>query len=387
MEHVRRARIHSQDSYVLATPETELAITVDGAMMAPVTFFANTDDPVRPYAVAPWADEPLPDTLLGLLARLRGDFFCSAFGGNAEPVDGRTLPPHGETTTERWDLVGAEQTPAGVSLELAATLPLQGGRCRSLTTLRYGESVIYQRHDLEGLRGPACPGHHAILKFPSTPASGRLSFSRWRLAHTDVTPAENPEHGGYSWLAPDREITDLRRTPCLDGSTTDLTRYPARRGFEDVAIVCADPTLEFAWSCATFPEQGYAWFSLRDPRLLASTVLWSSNAGRHYFPFNGRHADVMGVEDVTAFFDEGLAASVRPNRLSEWGIRTHLDPVAGRISIPYIQGVARVPEGFDEVAAIDRAGPGRVCLSSRSGQRVDINCDLDFALTGSFAVA
>jgi hypothetical protein len=179
-------------------------------------------------------------------------------------------------------------------------------------------------------------------------------------------------------------ITDLREVPCIDGSITDLTRYPAREGFEDLAILCTDPTVELAWSAVTFPERGYVWFSLRDPRQLTCTLLWFSNGGRDYPPWNGRHVNVMGIEDMTGYFHLGLAASCRDNPLTERGVRTSLDPdEKGRISIPYIQGVARIPQGFDQVAAIealrDEAG---VLLRADSGIEVTLPCHAEFLETG-----
>ena len=168
-----------------------------------------------------------------------------------------------------------------------------------------------------------------------------------------------------------------------DGTTTDLTRYPARRGSDDIVILCADPTLDLAWSAVTFPAQGYVWFALRDPRKLASTLLWFSNGGRQFPPWNGRHVNVMGIEDITAFFHVGLAPSCKPNSLTERGIRTCLEPDArGGLSIPYIQGVARIPQGFDRVTAIEPLRGGLV-LTADSGAVVETPCEIDFLHTGT----
>jgi hypothetical protein len=237
---------------------------------------------------------------------------------------------------------------------------------------------------LKGLTGPINPGHHATLLFPDGEGAGRLSFSRFAHARTYFQPTERPENRGYSCFDPDVAIGDLHAVPCIDGSMTDLSRYPARRGFEDIAILCADPNLEFAWSAVTFPERGFIWFALRDPRQLASTLLWFSNGGRHFPPWNGRHINVMGIEDITAFFHVGLAASCRPNLLTERGIRTCLEPDArGRLSISYIQGVARIPGGFDQVAAIEsQPDGGSVLLRADSGATVNVKCQIDFLRTG-----
>lgn len=376
-------RIHGQESFLLQSGTVELGLTATGGMLGPVTFFPAEPVPIRPYAVAPWAEETLPPALPPMLAALRGDWFCSAFGENAEPHAGRDLPPHGETANRRWRGIDRGESKAGCWLRLGVELPLQGGRCEATTALLTDHSVIYQRHDLTGLSGPLNPGHHATLAFPDIVGAGRLSFSRFAHARTYFRPMERPEKGGYSCLKPDAEITDLRAVPCVDGSMTNLCRYPARRGFEDIAILCADPKLEFAWSAVTFPEQGYVWFALRNPKQLASTLLWFSNGGRHFPPWNGRHVNVMGIEDISGFFHEGLAASCRPNLLSERGIPTCLEPdEQGRLSIPYMQGVARIPTGFNRVAAVERQTRGRLLLRAESGVTVELPCHIDFLQTG-----
>jgi len=382
------ATIRGQESYLLSTDLVRLAVTATGGMLGPVTFFPNDPMPISPYAVAPWAEESLPEGIPPMLAALRGDWVCSAFGENLEPYQGRELPPHGETANRHWRALAHGKSAAGCWMRLSVDLPLQGGFCESTTTLLRDHTVVYQRHDFGGLIGPLNPGHHATLAMPGTPGSGRLSFSPHRVAWTYIEPAAKPEDRGYSWLKPNSEIHDLHAVPCIDGSTTDICRYPSRRGFEDLAIVCADPDLAMAWCAVTVPERGYVWFSLRDPNMLASTLLWFSNGGRHFSPWNGRHINVVALEDVTAFFHVGLVASCRHNFLNERGIRTFLEPDGqGRITIPYIQGVARIPAGFDCVAQIEaQARAESVTLTSKSGQRVTLGCQHNFLRTGTLDI-
>ena len=381
------ARIQGQESFLLESSLVELALTRRGGLLAPVTFFPGDEQPIRPYAIAPWAEEALPPATPPVIAGLRGDWFCSTFGANAEAYQGRHLPLHGETANGDWQPIARGATKAGCWMRLGMDLPLQGGRCEATTALLNDHSVIYQRHDLQGLTGPCNPGHHATLTFPDAAGAGRLSFSRLIHARTYVEPVERPENRGYSWLKPDAEITDLKAVPCIDGSTTDLSRYPARRGFEDIVILCADPGLDIGWSTVTFSEQGFVWFALRNPKLLASTLLWLSNGGRHYPPWSGRHVNVMGIEDITGFFHAGLAASCRSNGLNTRGIRTCLEPDrTGRLSIPYIQGVARIPVGFDQVAKIESKQSGGLSLMAESGIGLEIACDVDFLRTGRLSL-
>ncbi len=379
------ATIHGQDSFLLQTRDVELVVTRTGAMLGPVTFFPKSEAPIRPYAVAPWAEETLDPDTPPMLRALRGDWFCSAFGENSELYAGERLPPHGETANLDWSEIDRSETRDGCWLRLAVEMPLQGGTCQATTALLANQSVVYQRHDLQGLTGPINPGHHATLAFPDKEGAGRLSFSALIHAQTYFEPTARPEDRGYSWLRPDAEISNLRAVPCVDGSHTDLSRYPARRGFEDIAILCADPTQEFAWSAVTFPEQRFVWFALRDPKQLASTLLWFSNGGRHFPPWNGRHINVMGIEDITGFFHVGRAASCRDNFLNQRGVATCLRPDAhGQLSISYIQGVAHIPPDFDCVADIEgHWRDNNIVLRAESGAAVAVACHLDFLRMGT----
>lgn len=372
------------DCFVLKASSVELAITKQGGHLGPVTFFPHSAHPIRPYALAPWTYESVSADVLPVIRILRGDWFCSAFGANSEGHRGRQLPLHGETANNPWCEIARTETDSGVSLRIATDLPLQGGRCEATTTLLKEQSVIYQRHDLIGLSGPCNPGHHATLAFPDTPGAATLSFSSFIHARSYFNLLQSEDPQGWSFLTPDVEITDLHRVPCTDGSMTDLTRYPARRGFDDVVLLCADPTLGLAWSAVTFPEQRFVWFALRDPSQLASTLLWFSNGGRRGAPWSGRHVNVLGLEDITSYFHVGLAASCGPNLLNELGIRTVLEPdPVGRLSISYIQGVARIPPDFDRVATVQpQDAIGAVVLTSRSGVVVEVPCHVGFTRTG-----
>jgi hypothetical protein len=112
--------------------------------------------------------------------------------------------------------------------------------------------------------------------------------------------------------------------------------------------------------------------------VLRSTVFWISNGGRHYPPWNGRHINVLGIEEVTSYFHYGLAASARPNAFSKRGIATTLKLSAKKpLTVNYIMAMAELPRGFQCVRTITR-GLGQVTLSSTTGQRVTLPLDASF---------
>ena len=157
--------------------------------------------------------------------------------------------------------------------------------------------------------GPMCLGHHAMLKFPEAEGSGAISTSRFVYGQVLSAVFEQPELGGYSSLKMGAEFQSLQEVPTAAGGLADLSRYPARRGFEDLVMVVSDAGLPLAWTAVAFPRERFVWFALKDPKVLRETVLWMSNRGRHYPPWSSRHVNVMGLEEVTANFHLGLAAS------------------------------------------------------------------------------
>jgi hypothetical protein len=107
-------------------------------------------------------------------------------------------------------------------------------------------------------------------------------------------------------------------------------------------------------------------------------LLWHSNGGRHYTPWNGRHRGVLGIKDVTAYFDLGLAASLADNPWKKRGIATALE--LGRrkvVRLPYIMGVAPLPKDFDQVRSVRRTATG-IRLSSAGGGIIDHVVDTGF---------
>jgi hypothetical protein len=163
----------------------------------------------------------------------------------------------------------------------------------------------------------------------------------------------------------------------ITGQRTDLSRYPSRRGFEDIVILVADPKLDLAWTAVTFPAAGHVWFALRDPKVLASTLLWMSNGGRHYAPWNGRHVDVMGLEDLTSFFHYGLGRSAAPNELTERGIPTVIELTGQPFRVKYAMGVVAVPKGFDRVKEIV---PGNEAVTLVSERGLSVTTPVSLAL-------
>jgi hypothetical protein len=368
--------VHGQPSWSFRSSHVHANLTRLGGHLGPVSF-RLAHRLVSPFAIAPWAEEKLAPETPALLRALRGDFFCAPFGGNGTPWRGEKHPPHGESANATWRLKAFERNADRLTLHASLRTTARAGNVDKFITLIEGHAAVYQRHEIRG-RGPMCVGHHALVRFPDSPGSGVVSTSRF--VHAQVLPDlfERPENRGYQSLKPDAAFRSLDRVPTLTGELADVSRFPARRGYDDLVMLSADPKLPFAWNAVTFPRERHVYFALRDPEQLRHTILWISNGGRHYAPWNGRHTSVMGIEDTTSYFHYGLAESAKPNPLSRRGIPTTVTlSQRSPVAINYIVGVAAIPAGFDRVRSI-RAMNGGIELVADSGKRASAALDLGF---------
>jgi len=366
--------IHSQKCWVVSNGQIELALTELGGHMAPVTFFRDSAKPVQPYYISPWQDEKLSNLLVPVLVPLRGDFFCMPFGGNGDAVYGEQHPPHGEVAGSKWTLAGTRKLGAVTSLTATLETKVRTGRVTKELSLVDGQNVIYSRHIIEGFAGRTPLGHHATLAMPDKEGAFRIATSPIRFGMVCASQFSDPKQGEYQSLQVGARFTDLRKVPVAwKGATdADLTSLPARQGFADLVQIVNEPWEKSdgpAWVTALNREEGWLWFSLKDPEVLTTTVFWIENRGRHGRPWYGRN-NCLGLEDVTAHFADGLAASVKDNVLTKEGVKTALELKADQPTvIHYIQGVVKVPEGFDEVRTLEFAA-GRVTFEAVNGKRV-----------------
>jgi hypothetical protein len=374
---MKLTRIRGQDSWRFASDRIDAAVTQQGGHLAPVQFHLP-QGVVEPFSVAPWAEEKIGPEFPAVLKSLRGDFFCAPFGGSKSNYQGESHPPHGEVANSNWKLEAIKKDKTITELHLSLKTKIRSGRVDKMIRLRRGETALYCRHVISGMSGKMNLGHHATLKFPDTPGSGLIDTSPISFAQVLPVPFENPDQRGYSSLKPGALFSRLDQVPALDGTMADLGRYPARRGYEDLVMAVHEATPEFAWTAVTFPKERYVWFALKDPRVLRSTTMWISNGGRHYPPWNGRHVNVMGLEDVTSYFHRGLADSAQPNPISKRGIPTHLTlKKSTPLVVNYIMAVAALPRKWGRVKSIT-PGPHGVTLRSIAGKDIVVPLDFNF---------
>jgi hypothetical protein len=292
-----------------------------GGMLGPVTFLLPDGRQVSPLHVAPWFDDPTRKDQPPILQDLRGEWPCVPFG-----TDGpRTLPegwsatgetfdgagvPHGHSSNAKWVFTEISPDRLTLTCDYPETHPIRR-LTRTIAADPHAPALDITL-TVEARRPCRLPiGLHPTLRLPAT-GQARLDPPKFRqgcVFPLDVEP-------GHGLLQPGATFDGLEAVPSRDGGTLSVARLPLTENTEELVQLCGVTggfrlhhpdgwTVTLDWDTAHFP----------------SLLLWVSNRGRAYAPWNSRHV-ALGVEPVSAAFDLGPAISNAPNPISAAGIAT-----------------------------------------------------------------
>lgn len=323
----------SNDSYRgLGWAHGALTVQRLGAMMAPVTFVLKNGRQVSPMHIAPWGEENRQD-LPGIVRKLRGDWPCVPFGYSVvlddatpewKPFIGKAPPGeeiHGYSSNYEWDWIEAPEGSLALGIDYPAGDSVRRVE-RIVTPDPEGPAVdlTFRIFIREACRLPI--GLHPVFRLPAHAEAGRLEpapFDHGRTYAGTTEPAA-------PFFAKDARFEDLSAVPLRDGTTFDATRMPFARDAEELVQLNG-----IEGSCALAnPEEGYrvrlSWQKEHFPSLL----LWISNRGRKFDPWNGRHV-ALGIEPLCSPYGLSPAAALADNPIARSGVPTARSFEAGEV--------------------------------------------------------
>ena len=162
-------------------------------------------------------------------------------------------------------------------------------------------------------------GVHPNIALPEI--SGALQIRPAGFAFGMVHPF-GPEIG-VSQALPGAVFTDLAKVPMRAGGTARFDQLPFAYNTEETLELCGcEGRIDIVNS-----EVECAYRLSWDASILPSLLLWISNRGRAYAPWNSRNLCV-GVEPMAGAFDLGSRAGIAHNPINERGVKTAvaLDP-------------------------------------------------------------
>ncbi|MCV6823463.1 MULTISPECIES: hypothetical protein [Halocynthiibacter] len=288
-----------------------------GGMLGPVKFSLADGRIVQPFAIAPWGDEPdAPADMPGILRRLRGEWPCVPFGMTTPPdnlVNGWEpaadinaefhKDPHGVSSNVDWSLRKHFGTGAEIEVSYPSDHPVE--KLVRRIEGRKGEAAVDITLEIHMRKEASLPiGLHPVFALPQMPGAARLEIPSAKSGHIYPTEVEP----NVSKLLPGGVSTDLTAMPAADGGAIDITALPFAYQTEELVQVAV--TDGFAKLANT--DEGYSvglnWNAAHYPFCL----LWMSNGGRDFAPWNNRHY-ALGIEPVASVFDLGIGHSCNPD--------------------------------------------------------------------------
>ncbi len=168
-------------------------------------------------------------------------------------------------------------------------------------------------------------GSHPIFRLPQE--AGRAKLLLPRCACVRTYPQQTDEH---SRLLPNARCDSPERVPLRDGGVWDCTRVPLPENVEELLFLGG---VEEGQVTLENKDEGYAVTVESDPRDYASLMLWFSNRGRTFAPWNGTNL-CLGVEPITGPLDLGDAPGYRPPSCRGRDSRAHALPQGGNPRVP-----------------------------------------------------
>ena len=309
-----------------------------GGMIGPVEAILDDHRIVRPFAVAPWSDDPAAEweaTAPPLLKRLRGDWVCLPFGSPGRPridLDPRWLDgldvdlaspdpaQHGTCANARWRLDAAEPRALSFSFSPDAGFPI--ARIERRIAVTDGRSALTFETRVRARAKCELPwGVHPTFRLPPQPGSFDIAFGAERPR---VFTFPGVFEKGVSQIAPARACDGLENVPTIHGAARSFASLPLPFDTEELLLV-ADHK---GTARLTNRAERYRIVMDWDASVFPSVLVWISNRGRKYAPWNGRFLG-LGIEPVVSAFDLGHAHAINPHSpLRALGIptATHFSP-------------------------------------------------------------
>lgn len=328
---------------VLAWRHGLFAVDSLGGMIGPGSFLLDDGRQVSPFYVAPWWNEDRED-IDGLTRGLRGEWPCVPFG---YPVSAAQVTPrwravsddtdsfpfaHGYSSHHDWEFLTTEDADHVAMRILYPDNHDIAQLDRRLHAVHDAAAIDFEL-TITARRCTSQPvALHGCFALPVEQGGAVLEPGAFASAASYPAVIED----GATLLLPDAEFQDLSCVPGLDGTTVDATRVPFDQSVEDLVQLNG---VEGRFGLVNRPA-GYRMDISWDASILPSVVLWYSNRGRRFAPWDGRNL-CIGIEPCCTAYGLSPRISSSENPFASAGIPTAVKLTAGEpLTIRYRIAVA-----------------------------------------------
>jgi hypothetical protein len=303
-----------------------------GGALGHTEFRLNDGRWAAPFHEAPWivrgqAVEPT------MLANLRGEWACLPFGrlygasdglpgewassaaallpAEDAPIDASDYLLHGFGWGADWSLVSRSEEGLVITVAYPKTSPIE--RMTRTYSPVAGAAAMDLSVEIRARRRCRRPfGFHPNFALGGDPGTFRIEPGRFEFGLTHPTGEE-----GVSRAKSDTRFSDLRSVPLKAGGDGRFDLLPFAHDTEEIVQLCGiDGSVRLIDTSANV-----IWSLTWDADVMPSCLLWMSNRGREYAPWDGENLCV-GVEPVISAFDLGSVASAASNPIASRGVPT-----------------------------------------------------------------
>ena len=264
---------------------------------------------ISPLFLPAWATQ---GEQTGFLENLRGDFPCVPFGGAPASAtlpegwnpDETTADPdafaHGYGAHHRWELVEAGDTLVRIGVAYPRSHPIEG--VIRTVSLSANEPKVFFEDQISVRSDCRIPiGLHPVFRLPEERGMASLCLPDCRALRTYPGRVDTS-----SIFAPDAIAESAQAVPLRAGGVVDATRLPMDMPTEELLMLCG---VEAGRATLENRAEGYRTILEWDAELLPNCLLWFSNRGRSFAPWNGQNL-CLGIEPIASAFDLGTSISL-----------------------------------------------------------------------------
>lgn len=293
-----------------------------GGQLGPTLFVLPDGRQVAPFHVAPWAYEPGGEGLPGILKRLRGEWACVPFGTDSDRAPDGGWPgsqaattldpfPHGFSSNNSWNFEAGADDSIVLSIEYPEGHPIRGLR-RTITPDPNGAALDFGL-EIDVRADCTLPlGLHPSFRLPTKVGAMRIEVGSTVTGMTFPAPVD-----ASSIFSQGALLRPWHDVPLVGGGRLDVRQVPLSQATEELVQLLDMPGHAALWNSAEGYRVKLSW----NPEHYPSALLWFSNRGRTFAPWNGRHL-ALGLEPICAAFDLGQQVSAAENPISRRGIAT-----------------------------------------------------------------
>jgi hypothetical protein len=266
-----------------------------------------------------------------LLYHIAGSFPCFPNFGPDHRVEGMSMPAHGWTASELWQLketgIHGESGAAWARSVMESPEPGMPLSFKKTDLIIPGHPVYYSAVSVTN-KSPKdieiCAAWHNTVGSPFLQAGCRISGA----ASSWVTPPRGGEFDATTRLALGSEFASLEAAPLAQGGGVDLSLVPGPIGYTDFAAGVIPASARLGWSTVVNPALSMVYLSFftgpgergEDDIILTFNEFWMQYGGRPFSPwapYEGAtdYSYCLGAENAVAAFAYGLDYSRKQGSL------------------------------------------------------------------------